>query len=260
MAKLDFTRKYIPIRNYVEDDFELDSQKKPNNKLPKDDKKLIYIGIGIVILLFIIIILLLVSRDTSSNSPSTQDTQTDTTTVEEPTQQLSKVFDLTVLGTNINLSDIFQYTDNTYLLSHNEYGQIYNNGVPFLDYSNNPDMTDMTDMSYVIYGKVNDDGSSFQNIKYFSDEDFFYNNDTVTIVTDVGSYNFKIFSFYETLYSDNLFTAQYADKYTYFNHVVGYDKKSLYDTDITLSPLKPMVTLVAIDGLRCYVVHAQLED
>ncbi len=80
---------------------------------------------------------------------------------------------------------IVQGEDNSYYLSHNEYGESYSYGVPFLDCRNEPDFSGFQS---IIYGHNIRGDRMFAGLLHFQDQDYFDSHPTGVLVTSQKQY------------------------------------------------------------------------
>jgi sortase B len=99
-------------------------------------------------------------------------------------------------GTKINYP-IAQTDDNTYYLDHAYTGDNLVNGSIFADYR--ADASPMMNYNTVLYGHNIKDGSMFNNVSKFFEEETF-NNTLIYLYTFSGIYVYKPFSVHETEY------------------------------------------------------------
>lgn len=85
--------------------------------------------------------------------------------------------------------------DQTYYLKHNMYGEPEFAGCIYTETGNR---TDFTDRNTVIYGHNMKNGSMFQNLHRFADEDFFEKNTEVLLYLPDRILQYEIFAAYES--------------------------------------------------------------
>ena len=113
---------------------------------------------------------------------------------------------LMVPGTKINYP-VVQHTDNNYYLKH-DFNKNYNStGWIFMDYHNKFD-----DQNIVIYGHHRHDNSMFGSVDLLFNEDFYKNNENeIILVTESGTFKYKIFSVYRTSKEDFYNSTRFSD-------------------------------------------------
>lgn len=129
---------------------------------------------------------------------------------------------------NTNISyPIVQTLDNEFYLNHSP-SKTYNaNGSIFMSYLNSPDFEDD---NTVIYGHNIKSGKLFQNLHLFKSQDFYNNNNVITISTPTGPKEYLIFSVYKT-------NPQY--QYKTPNYQTEEEKREFIDDIINKSLVKP---------------------
>src|SRR5690625_464638 len=103
---------------------------------------------------------------------------------------------ITVDGTQIDYP-IVQGTDNEHYLTRNFFHEESRAGSIYLDYRN--DITLENEKNIVVYGHRMKDGSMFENLTKFLDEDFFHEHQTIEFDTLYDSYIGEVFAVYQTL-------------------------------------------------------------
>lgn len=94
-------------------------------------------------------------------------------------------------GTNIDYPVVQSADDNEYYLNHTIEGAA---GYPGSIYTENLNSKDFTDPNTVIYGHDMKDGSMFQNLHNYSDEEFMLEHPTVIIYTPEKKLTYEIFA------------------------------------------------------------------
>src|SRR5699024_5465344 len=84
----------------------------------------------------------------------------------------------------------------------------------FLDYRNN---VDTLDLNTIIYGHRMKDGSMFQDLINFMDEDFFNKHRTIELETLYDSYEAEIFAVYNTTTDFNYIQTDFSSEEDYAN-------------------------------------------
>src|SRR5690625_4924012 len=135
---------------------------------------------------------------------------------------------------------ILHSKDNFEYLTENYYGEQSIAGSIFLDFRN--DITS-TDLNTIIYGHRMKDGSMFQDLTKFLDEDFFESHQTFEYDTLYGSYEAEIFAVYNTLIDFNYIQTDFASAEEYEQLLAEIQEKSRYETDIQVSADDRIITL-----------------
>src|SRR5690625_6800456 len=95
-------------------------------------------------------------------------------------------------------------------------------GSIFLDYRNN---VDTLDLNTIIYGHRMKDGSMFQDLINFMDEDFFNKHRTIELETLYDSYEAEIFAVYKTTKDFNYIQTEFSYEVNYVKLLIKLMKK-----------------------------------
>jgi len=166
---------------------------------------------------------------------------------------------ITIEDTQIDYP-ILQTDNNTDFMYHNFYGEESRAGSIFMDYRN--DIT-MKDNNIIVYGHRMKDGSMFQHLTKFLDEDFFETHRTFTIDTLYDSYEAEIFAVYPTMVNFNYIQTDFSNEKEFENLIEEIQNKSKFKTDVDISSEDQMITLSTCDYTLDpedgrLVVHAKL--
>ena len=167
---------------------------------------------------------------------------------------------LKVNGTNIEYV-VVKGTDNDYYLHHNFEKQNNSAGWIFADYRNK---FDYTDYNTVIYGHNMKNDSMFGTLKnVLSDE--WYNNEEnrhIILVTEKGTFTYKVFSVYEEKASDYPIQTGFSNDNEYLNFLNTIKDKSIKDFNVELSAEKGILTLSTCgnDNKNRVILHAIKEN
>lgn len=162
-------------------------------------------------------------------------------------------FWLSITNSNINYP-VVQGTDNDFYLNHNFNKEKSISGALFIDYDNNIE----SDKNIVIYGHHMKNNTMFNNLNYFKNEDFFYNNE-ITIVKNGKEHKYEVFSVYVIPENEVSFHMNISNDNEYINYFNTLSNKSFFNKDIDFNTSKKIITLVTCsyehDAART-VVHA----
>ena len=162
-------------------------------------------------------------------------------------------FWLSITNSNINYP-VVQGTDNYFYLNHNFNKEKSISGTLFIDYENNIE----SDKNIVIYGHHMKNNTMFNNLNYFKNEDFFYNNE-ITIVKNGKEHKYEVFSVYVIPENEVSFDMNISNDNEYINYFNTLSNKSFFNKDIDFNTSKKIITLVTCsyeyDAART-VVHA----
>src|SRR5699024_10762423 len=129
-------------------------------------------------------------------------------------------------------------------LTENYYGDESRAGSIFMDYRN--DITS-ENLNTVVYGHRMKDGSMFQHLTKFLDEDFFKSHLTFEYDTLYDSYEAEIFSVYNTLTDFNYIQTDFSSKEEYGELLDKMQEKSRFKTDVEVSADDQIITLSTCD-------------
>lgn len=155
---------------------------------------------------------------------------------------------------------ILHSEDNIEFLTENYYGDESRAGSIFLDYRN--DITE-ENLNTIVYGHRMKDGSMFQHLTKFLDEEFFKSHLTFEYDTLYDSYEAEIFSVYNTLTDFNYIQTDFASEEEYEELLKKMQEKSRFQTDVDVSADDQIITLSTCDyeldqNAGRLVVHAKL--
>lgn len=166
---------------------------------------------------------------------------------------------LTIDDTKIDYP-IMQAEDNTAYLDRNYYGEKSIAGSIFMDYRN--DIT-MNENNIILYGHRVKDGSMFQQLTKYLEEDFFKSHRTFTIETLYDSYEAEVFAVYNTMIDFNYIQTDFSNGEEFDALLQGIGERSIYETDVTVTADDQMITLSTCEYTldsndSRLVVHAKL--
>lgn len=166
---------------------------------------------------------------------------------------------ITIDGTQVDYP-ILHSSDNVEYLTENYYGNQSRAGSIFMDYRND---IMSSDLNTVIYGHRMKDGSMFQQLTKYLDQDFFETHQTFEYDTLYESYEAEIFAVYQTLTEFNYIETDFSSEEEYEELLAEIQSRSLFQTDIEVNADDQIITLStcdykldADDGRL--VVHAKL--
>lgn len=183
-------------------------------------------------------------RDSSRNVASAEEAD-DEFTIRSGFDELLKQNDevtgwITIDDTNIDYP-ILQSSNNTDYLNRGFYGDHAIAGSLFLDYRN--DITLPSERNFIVYGHRVKDGSMFEDLIKFLDEDFFNSHQTFTFDTLYESYEAEIFAVYNTLIDFNYIQTDFTSDEEYEQLLTNMQTRSLYETDVDVSVDDRIITL-----------------
>lgn len=156
---------------------------------------------------------------------------------------------------------ILQTDDNEFYMDHDFDQNKHDAGSIFLDFR--CDFTNMYQAAHqIIYGHNMKNGTMFQELTKYEDEEFFKENRYITIDTLYGNYQFEVFSVYETPISFYYLETYFGERADWLEFIKVFQEKSMHQSDAKLTEDDVVITLSTctnkhIDNLR-FVVHARL--
>lgn len=166
---------------------------------------------------------------------------------------------ITMDGTQIDYP-ILQAEDNILYLTRDYNHRETRAGSIFLDYRN--DVT-ADNKNTILYGHRMKDGSMFQHLTKYMDEDFLNEHPTFEYDTLYEHYEAEIFSVYNTLTDFNYIQTDFASDDEYATLLQKMKDKSHFETDVDVGPDDIIITLSTCDyeldqDAGRLVVHAKL--
>jgi|SRR5690625_2556293 len=155
---------------------------------------------------------------------------------------------ITVDGTKIDYP-IVQAEDNVKYLNRNFYLEESRAGSIFLDYRNDIRLID--EKNIVIYGHRMKDGSMFQHVTKFLDEDFFNAHRMIEFDTLYGHYEAEIFAIYNTLTTFDYIQTAFTDDEQFETLISEIEQRSKFKTDVDVTAKDQIITLSTCD----YALH-----
>lgn len=154
---------------------------------------------------------------------------------------------LEIEGTNINYP-VLQGTDNEFYMKNNYKKEKSKNGSIFLDKSYN---WDIPSSNLLLYGHNNKNGTMFQDLLKYKNEDFYKEHTKIKFTTNTEDSIYEIMSvFYSRVYyksEQNVFRYYYfvnANNEQEYNDFVNNAKKSsIYDTGVNANYGDQLLTL-----------------
>lgn len=152
---------------------------------------------------------------------------------------------LTVDETQIDYP-IVQAEDNEQYLTCNFYMEESRAGSIFLDYRNDIEHLD-DERNIVVYGHRMKDGSMFQHLTKFLNEDFFAKNPKFTFDTLYDSYEAEVFAVYHTLTEFDYIQTDFSNDLEFANYLSDVQEKTKFNRDVDLSVEDQIITLSTCD-------------
>ncbi len=163
-----------------------------------------------------------------------------------------------VNNTNIEYI-VVKGNNNDYYLNHNFEKKWNVAGWIFGDYRNH---FDETDKNLIIYGHNIKDGSMFGSLITVLNKDWYENKDNyiITLVTEMGTYKYQVFSTYSIVPEDYYITTNFETNESFDQFVNKIKSRSIYNYDIDVTGEDRILTLSSCigDGYKRVVLHAKL--
>lgn len=118
---------------------------------------------------------------------------------------------ITIDDTNVDYPVVYTPEDEQYYLRRNFYKEYSSGGVPFISVGTTLNISDNT----IIFGHSMNDGSMFQNIKNYEDEEFYKSHKYITFNTLTKSSTYEVVAAFRTITHDD--TYEGFDAYRYIN-------------------------------------------
>lgn len=165
-------------------------------------------------------------------------------------------------GTEIDYP-IVQADDNEFYLKKDWLGQDNSAGAIFMDYRNDPQALEERKTHTILYGHHRQDGSMFQNLMKYKEEEYFRENPTFEVTDQYGTHTFEIFSFYVTPTDFYFIETRFPGDEDFEDFLDSIIERRKFDTDVEVSAEDHLLTLSTCtyeyDDAR-FVVHARRVD
>ncbi|MCI8387759.1 MAG: class B sortase [Clostridiales bacterium] len=159
-------------------------------------------------------------------------------------------------GTKIDLP-IVQTTDNKHYLDYSYTGEYMVVGSIFADFRANRNMD--YNRNTVFYGHNMNNGSMFNNVMLFLDEEFF-NNTLIEIYTFDGIYTYEPFAIFDTVSTYQYFRMYFQNDDDFISFCNEMQSKSRFNKNMTFTGDDQVITLSTCTnvGDGRYALHAKL--
>lgn len=142
-------------------------------------------------------------------------------------------------GTNIDYP-IAQTDNNDFYLSHLYNGEWNNSGTIFADYRN---IGDFSDRNTVIYGHYMKNGTMFQALEEYKDQEFYNVNPTMTIFTPNGDYTVELICGTVEDGNNQFVKFDFDTEEDFMQYIEGFRSHSTFVSDVELHPGDKIVSL-----------------
>jgi len=150
---------------------------------------------------------------------------------------------ITMEGTQIDYP-ILQADDNEEYLTRNFYKDDTRAGSIFMDFRND---IESTSQNTILYGHRMKDGSMFEQLSKYQDEDFFKKHQTFQFDTLYESYEAEIFAVYATTTDFNYIQTDFSSDEEYAELLTNIKEESMYETDVEVNAADRIITLSTCD-------------
>lgn len=154
---------------------------------------------------------------------------------------------------------IVQGEDNDYYLDHAYTNEYMACGSIFADYRAYKNME--YNRNTVLYGHNMNNGTMFNNVTKFLDEDFF-NSTNITIYTLDGIYTYEPFAIFETISTFQYFRMRFQDDADFVSFCEKMQEQSLYNKNMKFTGSDHIITLStctnSFTSTGRYALHAKL--
>lgn len=142
-------------------------------------------------------------------------------------------------GTNINYP-VVQGSDNSYYLNRLFDGTSNGAGTIFMDYRNRQDLSDR---NTVLYGHHMQNGTMFQQITEYKQQEFYDQHPVCLIMTPNGNYRLEFFAGYITDMNDQSWKMEFASDKEYAGWLQDAVSKSLFISTVEPAAQHRVMTL-----------------
>ena len=132
---------------------------------------------------------------------------------------------------------VVQGDDNEYYLNNNFYKEESISGTIFLDSSNN-----INDKNLILYGHNMRNGSMFNNINYFKNEESFKDG-IIKLIMDNKEYVYEIFSVFIVNGDENSIKNKFNSDDEYYEYIYYLKEKSMFNKEVENSDFSKIITL-----------------
>ena len=162
-------------------------------------------------------------------------------------------------GTEIDYP-IVQAEDNDYYLKRDWLGESNSAGAIFMDYRNDPEALEERKTHTIIYGHHRQDGSMFQNLVKYKEEEYFRESPTFEVTDQYETHTYEVFSAYVTTTDFYFIETRFPEDEDFEGFLEAITERQMYDTGVTVSAEDHLLTLSTCtyeyDDAR-FVVHAR---
>ena len=154
---------------------------------------------------------------------------------------------------------IVQGTDNQFYLQHTWDGKSSSVGSVFLEYCNQPDMTEF---HTILYGHNRKDGSMFASLRKYAGEQYWRDHPYIYIVNSEGVFRYEVFSAYRAKVDSYTYGLGFTRQQDKENFIQMLLQNSQIDTGIQPEATDRILTLSSCSGMGYstrWVVNARLK-
>lgn len=146
---------------------------------------------------------------------------------------------LVIDGTNINYP-LVQGNDNQYYLRHLFTGEYNASGCIFLDSRNT---RDFADRHSILYGHHMDNGTMFNGLMNYKEQDFYDAHPTALLLTPAGNYEIEFFSGYVANVRANAWQVEFGSEKGFGEWLQDVKANSIFQSEVVPSSADKVLTL-----------------
>ncbi|MFV0465987.1 MAG: class B sortase [Lachnospiraceae bacterium] len=135
---------------------------------------------------------------------------------------------------------IVQGSDNEFYLNHLFSGEVSKVGCIFMDYRNE---SDFSDKNTVLYGHNMQDGSMFETLMNYKEQEYYETHPTLYLYTPAGDYTVELFAGVVVEDSPFIIQLRFSDSQEYLDYINAARTGSTFDSDEVLTENDQIVTL-----------------
>jgi sortase B len=155
---------------------------------------------------------------------------------------------------------VLQSDDNEFYLKNGYTGEKSRLGAVFLDYRCDTSLYPLKG-HYIVYGHNMESGAMFHNLLKYKDKNTFFGSRIIRFDTVYKDYEWEIFSAYTTTIDFYYIDTTFRDDNEWHSFLREIQRRSMFDTDIVLSPDDVVLTLSTctnVSDSERFVIHARL--
>lgn len=148
------------------------------------------------------------------------------------------MFWINVANTNIDYP-VVKGNDNNYYLNKDFNNNDSSSGSIFMDFRNDFN----NDKNIIVYGHNMKNKTMFNNLGKFKDESFWNENNKIKVYNGSDELTYEVFSVYVVESGEDYLKVDFSDDTEYSEFLNDIKSKSLYESEVILSPSDKIITL-----------------